>query len=112
MCRSFETVSDLSFFRYVVLSLCRSFVTNGQRQVSDDFLHSAGVARVLLWISLSDKGVESTKESSRVFQGRYKNQKMSAVLQTNAHRAQMNILSTMIIVSWSVGFRVKSGSYS
>ena len=39
------------------------------------------------------------RQRSRVFQGHYVNQDMSTVLQTNAHRAEMNIISTMIIVS-------------
>ena len=39
------------------------------------------------------------RQRSKVFQGHYNNQDMSTVLQTNAHRAQMNIISTMIIVS-------------
>ena len=39
------------------------------------------------------------RQRSQVFQGHYINQDIPTVLQTNAHRAQMNILSTMIIVS-------------
>src|SRR6218665_352012 len=39
------------------------------------------------------------RQRSQVFQGHYANQDMSTVLQTNAHRAQMNILSTMVIIS-------------
>src|SRR6218665_1646656 len=39
------------------------------------------------------------RQRSQVFQGHYANQDMSMVLQTNAHCAQMNIISTMIIVS-------------
>ena len=39
------------------------------------------------------------RQRSKVFQGSYTNQDMSTVLQKNAHRAQMNIISTMIIVS-------------
>jgi len=39
------------------------------------------------------------RRRSQVFQGHYTNQDMSTVLQKNAHRAQMNIISTMIIVS-------------
>src|SRR6218665_113506 len=39
------------------------------------------------------------RQRSQVFHGHYATQDMSADLQTNPHRAQMNILSTMIIVS-------------
>src|SRR6218665_2513343 len=39
------------------------------------------------------------RQRSQVFQGSYTNQDMSTVLQKNAHRGQMNIISTMIIVS-------------
>ena len=39
------------------------------------------------------------RRRSQVFLEHYANQDMSTVLQTNAHRAQMNIISTMIIVS-------------
>jgi len=39
------------------------------------------------------------RRRSQVFQGHYANQDTSTVLQTNAHRAQINTLSTMVIVS-------------